>query len=199
MSERTIDLRTGPGRPRAFDETETLCHAMRAFRTHGYAATSLDDLTRAMGISRSSFYATFGCKRNVLMAALEIYSRETVARLSAVHDDTGTPRASALLRQLVEPAGEPGGCLLINVVAELAPVDPEIAAFARCHFDRLTQLFADALAPGAPSPPRDRARALVAIGLGAILLRKAGMAPGLVDATLAEADPLIHPDRPVPS
>lgn len=197
MSERATDLRAGPGRPRAFDEEEALCHAMQVFRAHGYAATSLDDLTRAMRISRSSFYATFGCKHDVLMAALEIYSRQTAERLAAVPETPGLPRARALLLHLVEPAGDPGGCLLLNTVAELAPTDPEIAVFARGHFDRLTRLFAAALAPGAPLPPLERARALVAIGLGAILLRKAGLPPDLVDATLAEADPLIGPGPPV--
>ncbi|MGH6713346.1 MAG: TetR/AcrR family transcriptional regulator [Bradyrhizobium sp.] len=44
-----------------------------------YEATSRDDLTAAMGLSRSSFYASFGSKQAVLMAAVQSYANEKFA------------------------------------------------------------------------------------------------------------------------
>ena len=47
-------------RPREFDEEKALDQAMRLFWTQGYQGTSLHDLLQTMGISKSSFYETFG-------------------------------------------------------------------------------------------------------------------------------------------
>ena len=50
----------GRGRPRAFDRDEALTRAMHLFWRKGFAATSIAELTAAMGIGSSSLYAAFG-------------------------------------------------------------------------------------------------------------------------------------------
>ena len=57
-------------RPREFDEDEVLEQAMQVFWRRGYRATSLNDLLAAMDLSKSSFYETFGTKRELLLTAL---------------------------------------------------------------------------------------------------------------------------------
>ena len=48
--------------------------ALLVFWRSGYAAASLDDLTAAMGLSRSSFYGAFGTKHDVLLAGVKLYA-----------------------------------------------------------------------------------------------------------------------------
>jgi AcrR family transcriptional regulator len=61
------------GRPRAYDQGTALDAALRTFWAKGYSATSLDDLTDAMQMSRPSVYAGFGNKKAVYEAAVGHY------------------------------------------------------------------------------------------------------------------------------
>src|SRR5256885_4367807 len=61
------------GRPRAFREDKALDAAMRVFWEKGYEGASLDDLTAAMGINRSSLYSSFGDKEQLFKQAIAHY------------------------------------------------------------------------------------------------------------------------------
>src|SRR5687767_835312 len=63
----------GRGRPRAFDREEALAQAMRLFWRKGFEATSISDLTAAMGIGSPSLYAAFGSKEALYVEALHHY------------------------------------------------------------------------------------------------------------------------------
>ena len=60
-------------RQREFDADAALDRAMDLFWSKGYEATSLDDLCEVTGLSRSSLYAAFGSKRNLLLRSVERY------------------------------------------------------------------------------------------------------------------------------
>ena len=62
------------GRPRAFDRDAALAQAMRLFWQKGYAATSIADLTQAMGIAAPSLYAAFGSKEALYIDTLNHYA-----------------------------------------------------------------------------------------------------------------------------
>lgn len=60
-------------RPREFDADIALDRATDVFWAKGYEATSLDDLCEATGLSRSSLYAAFGTKRDLLLQSVDRY------------------------------------------------------------------------------------------------------------------------------
>jgi AcrR family transcriptional regulator len=64
----------GRGRPRAFDRDVALTKAMKLFWIKGYEATSIADLTHALGIGVKSLYAAFGSKDELYAEALRCYS-----------------------------------------------------------------------------------------------------------------------------
>ncbi|QWW66214.1 TetR/AcrR family transcriptional regulator [Rhizobium sp. WYJ-E13] len=61
------------GRPRAFDREAALANATRLFWEKGFEATSITDLTEAMGIGSPSLYAAFGSKEALYAEALNYY------------------------------------------------------------------------------------------------------------------------------
>jgi AcrR family transcriptional regulator len=69
-SRKTKGMR---GRPRGFDSDKAVDCAMHMFWRKGYTATTLADLTAAMGINRPSFYAAFSSKESLFRTALARY------------------------------------------------------------------------------------------------------------------------------
>ncbi|MFJ6936776.1 TetR/AcrR family transcriptional regulator [Streptomyces sp. NPDC101132] len=107
------------GRPRSFDRDAALDEAMRAFWIHGYEATSISDLTRAMGIGAPSLYAAFGDKRKLFDEVVEVYAGRYGAFGAHAFSEEPTARAG-LERTLREAAvvytdpAHPPGCLVIS-------------------------------------------------------------------------------------
>lgn len=58
------------GRPRSFDEQQVIDRAAGLFTSHGYEATSIDDIVAATGLLRGSLYQAFGSKRGLFVAAV---------------------------------------------------------------------------------------------------------------------------------
>ncbi|KUL63581.1 TetR/AcrR family transcriptional regulator [Streptomyces sp. NRRL S-1521] len=107
--------RTPVGRPRGFDTDEALQRAMLVFWEHGYDAVSLTDLTRAMGITKTSMYAAFGNKEDLFRKALERYAEGPASYSAlALRKPTAREVATAYLTGSVHAstqAGCPAGCL----------------------------------------------------------------------------------------
>lgn len=106
------------GRPRAFREEAALDAAMRVFWEKGYEGTSLDDLTAAMGINRSSLYCTFGDKERLFHRVVERYSDGPLAFLwKALQEPTARAVIESLLHASVKFLSDPThprGCLSLQ-------------------------------------------------------------------------------------
>ncbi len=112
----------GRGRPREFCVDHALAQALRVFWSKGYEASSLTDLTDAMGITRPSLYAAFGNKESLFRKTLDLYEREKLAYIGkALAAPTSREVVEAMLRGAVANmtgCGEPHGCL--QVIAQVA-------------------------------------------------------------------------------
>jgi len=190
-TKRTEQLKksaSAAGRPRAFAPDEALLHALDVFWRKGYQATSLDDLTAAMQLSRSSFYACFGSKHAVLLAAVQRYADGFYSAICEVAATEPEPRRAfeAIMARIVDVHGGPHGCFFLNSVTELAPHDAELADYSRGHIERTTALLAGLLRRLGFSPEQagERATAAFAMAMGAVTLRKAGAATALIQTVL---------------
>ncbi|MGP3969578.1 TetR/AcrR family transcriptional regulator [Streptomyces sp. 6N223] len=124
------------GRPRSFDRSAALERAVRLFWEHGYDATSISDLTRAMGIGAPSLYAAFGDKKTLFEEAVESYVQRYGGFMPRALEEEPTARR-AIDRTLREAAaeyttpGRPPGCMVITGPGFSAETSEEIAAMMR--------------------------------------------------------------------
>ncbi len=105
------------------------------FWRHGYEATSLGDLTAAMGVTPPSVYAAFGNKKALFLEAVRLYVGEpAVSERIIAEASTARDAVRGLLDASVvgfTGADTPPGCLLasaaISCSAEAADVQAELA------------------------------------------------------------------------
>ena len=120
-------------RPREFDEAAALEAAIRCFWSRGYEATSVRDLTLAMGITGASLYNAFGDKRALFGLALDHYIKRGFCERSARLEQQLPPRDAILtfFNEIIELSlsdPERKGCFIVNAALEVAPHDPEFKA-----------------------------------------------------------------------
>ena len=105
------------GRPRSFDREQALEQAMEVFWRKGYDATSIQDLTEAMGINPPSLYAAFGDKEKLYVEAVEYYRAQRGEHVRQILAEEPTARGAvekALRGAVAELCrrDSPSGCLL---------------------------------------------------------------------------------------
>lgn len=122
------------GRRRAFDPDVALARAVDAFWDAGFAATSLDDLTAAMGMNRPSLYGAFGDKQALYRKAFDLYRERTRQALAAAF--TGDQPLRVALRRIYDTSiaiylsgdSGPRGCFIIGTAVAQAVADADIRA-----------------------------------------------------------------------
>ena len=128
-------------RPQIFNQQWVISKAIECFWIKGYSDTSLADLLKAMNISRSTFYNSFGDKKQLFELCLQTYSQQTqqILTMTLLNEGRGGSTRMALsafevIKQflhivLVAPNRELStrGCLLVNTIAESAKADEELS------------------------------------------------------------------------
>jgi TetR/AcrR family transcriptional repressor of nem operon len=120
-------------RPQIFNQQWVISRAIECFWIKGYSETSLADLLKAMGISRSTFYNNFGDKKQLFELCLQTYSQQVQQILvMTLLSEALSKKVSgfAVIKQflslvLIAPDKDLSarGCLLVNTIAETAKAD----------------------------------------------------------------------------
>lgn len=111
------------------------------FCEHGYAATSMDDLTAHAGLTRGALYHHFGDKKGLLAAVVEQIDAEVDGRLQAISDGAADPwqglrqRCRAYLEMAMEP--EIQRIVLRDARAVLGGATPESQRYCLESMQRL--------------------------------------------------------------
>lgn len=172
-------------RPRLFDEDDVVVAASRRFNETGYHGTSVEELSRATGLSKGSLYGAFGDKEALFQRVFEEYCSavsdgSAVALLEGPEDQALDRLRGWLLAPLADL--ERRGCLLARATAELAWENDAVAsrslATYRTLLDSCRRLVEQAQRAGLVEPAAD-AEALggliLATHRGLEALAKAGM------------------------
>jgi TetR/AcrR family transcriptional regulator, transcriptional repressor for nem operon len=140
-------------RTRLIDDEIVLDRAIGVFWRHGYAGTSLRDLTGATGLGAASLYHRFGDKEGLFVESLHRYAdqrmAERIARLSALASPLGA--IEAFLGELIAlSADDPDrlGCLLVNTALDGAAMSPAAQAVVRERLGAVEAFFAAQLRRG---------------------------------------------------
>ena len=112
------------GRHLKFDREKGVEQAMYHFWQHGYYNSTISHLSRAMGITRSSFYNTFGSREALFLEAIDCY--QAMAPDAILREDVSPDTVSGRIRQVILDVCSTrtrtgmSGCLIVNSIAELA-------------------------------------------------------------------------------
>lgn len=133
------------GRPRSFDTDEVLGKARDIFWRHGFAGTSMDQLSAATGLHKPSLYGAFGDKKQLFLAALDNYLAEIGA---AFAEAFALPDLFESLEAMIEATidkftqSEAGsGCFMMSTALPEASIDPELSARVRRALESLQRAF----------------------------------------------------------
>ncbi|WP_139997463.1 TetR/AcrR family transcriptional regulator [Paenibacillus paridis] len=140
-------------RPRVFDESLVLNQAMNVFWIHGYEATSLKMLLEATGLSKSSFYDSFGSKHELFLQTFRLYHKNRMdilnKYLSSVENQY--QGIADFFNSNVDRAADKvalSGCLSVNEAIELAPHDEKFRELVEEDFQTVEDAFFEAIRKG---------------------------------------------------
>lgn len=146
----------------SFTANQLADRALQHFWTHGFHASSMDDLVKATGVSRHGIYATFGGKKAMFLACFDRYLQAVVTPAFEVVEAPNADLKSVakyfeIQISRAEAAGLPGpGCFVANSATEVAPGDPDVMLQVKRHNDRLKRGFAGALTASMPCLDKDK-------------------------------------------
>lgn len=142
MVQKTSMPAAARGRPRGFDTDQVLGRVRDTFWKHGYAGTSMDQLSAATGLHKPSLYGAFGDKKRLYLVALDNYLAHVRAQFAEAF---AMPSLADTLRALTENSinlflrGPDGtmGCFMMNTAMPEAAEDPEISQVVRDAMESL--------------------------------------------------------------
>jgi TetR/AcrR family transcriptional repressor of nem operon len=123
------------------------------FNVHGFAGTSVSDVSAATGLEKGGVYNHFGSKDELALAAFDYAAALVRERLTgavrAQRDGAGQLRAMFdVYRTLSEQPFVKGGCPILNTSVEADDTHPALRERARSAMSGWLSIVADALETG---------------------------------------------------
>lgn len=108
-----------------FNREKVLEEASHIFHKKGYNGTSIDEILKATGLSRSSLYDSFKDKHNLYLQSLEFYKNREINGLTTVDQKklNGLQKIEFLFKEVVNHLvnnPDDNGCLMVNAAAEMS-------------------------------------------------------------------------------
>ena len=138
----TSDSRAG--RPRASSREVLAEAACELFLEKGYEATSVADITRRAGVSRSSFFNYFTSKGDLLWSALDERIAAMVARLETDRSADAATAVRAAVREMAEDFAPDSLALALGNAAAMGLVE-ELQRESSVRRFRIARAVADRL------------------------------------------------------
>ena len=134
------------GRPSSYDHTMLLREIIDCLWERGYAATPISVIVQETGVNAASLYARFGSKKGIMLAALDLYAKETIDA------QPGAGQVRAILEHAMGSFEDPRarGCFLVNTVTNISTDTPDFAMAVADYMEQIRGRIKDALkrAPG---------------------------------------------------
>jgi len=129
-----------------FDRGHVLKEAAQIFKQKGYNGTSIDDILKATGLSRSSLYDSFQDKHNLYLQALEVYKQHENQSYQDVHQKelNGFEKIELVFKEVVKHLIEnpdSNGCLMVNAAAEMSKQCDKTSQVVCNNKDEVQNLF----------------------------------------------------------
>jgi len=146
-----------------FDLEQTLNKAMDCFYCNGYHATSVESLTKAMGVNEKELIAAFGDKHALFEAVLASYSYAIISEIVGRLEEAVNPLDAirSILRDVVSLTLEDTnnyGCMVTNSAIEFGGKDQVIAEAVNRTFSNIEDGFCRALSRAHDNGQLDRSK-----------------------------------------
>lgn len=144
------------GRPKIYNEDEVLDRAIGVFWEKGYENASADDLLKAMGIGKGSFYLAFrGGKQELfektMKRVVSLHFSEFRQVVASCTDPVKLIKDFFLsLVGVHSPVGE-RGCYFGNALVQISEQHEGLKHMAGTYLDMLASIFEDAMQRGKES------------------------------------------------
>jgi len=136
-----------------FDEQKALQKATELFWLKGYNGTSMEELTKATGLNRSSIYNSFGDKHGLFIRCLNYYKDRQLDNLIQSVGKLNSPlkKIEGAFNSAIEALlkdKERKGCLFVNTITELANIEEEILLIMKENREQMEKIFEDWIKEG---------------------------------------------------
>lgn len=134
-----------------FNKDKVLEAASSIFRQKGYNGTSIDEILKATGLSRSSLYDSFQDKHNLYLQALEFYRKASDNSLEQLNNRSlnGLEKIEHTFREVINHLIDhpnDNGCLMVNAAAEMSKQCEKTSQVVCNNKESVQDLFATWLA-----------------------------------------------------